>query len=176
MKTLISRIINVSVCLAVGIVCFWFGKNIPVSEQLPLFDSLRETASIIFTVMGIWIAVIFPEVLQRLAHPRAGARSEKEKNYNTVRKLIFPMILSTFVIGIVLLLGISVPVLEHVTWAKKYSPELRRISFAMLGVLSYGLFWSLIGTLIPQDIVLSGIKRIEDRKRLIARYFSGSEG
>lgn len=43
---------------------YYFGKNVPFHEQWPLYEALRTTASIIFAVVGAWLAIIYPERLK----------------------------------------------------------------------------------------------------------------
>lgn len=44
---------------------FMYGKNVPYSDQKDILDSLKDTASIIFAILGAWIAVIYPKELQK---------------------------------------------------------------------------------------------------------------
>ena len=44
---------------------FTYGKNVSYSDQKDILDSLKDTASIIFAILGAWIAVIYPKDLQK---------------------------------------------------------------------------------------------------------------
>lgn len=53
-------------CASVGllVLALIYGRNIRFSEQWPLFEALRNTAAIIFAVIGAWAAIIYPERLK----------------------------------------------------------------------------------------------------------------
>lgn len=40
------------------------GENVSFAQQWPLFEALRNTASIIFAAVGAWLAIIYPERLK----------------------------------------------------------------------------------------------------------------
>lgn len=45
-------------------VAWYLGANIRFEEQWVLYEALRTTASIIFAVVGVWLAIVYPERLK----------------------------------------------------------------------------------------------------------------
>ena len=42
----------------------FYGSAVRFSEQWVLYEALRSTASIIFAVAGVWLAIIYPDRLK----------------------------------------------------------------------------------------------------------------
>ena len=88
----------------------WFGRNVPFSEQWPMFEALRTTAAIIFGVIGAWLAIIYPERLKlSFKQNKNGTPSE-----TGIGQLFSPVVNSTLILGAILVLGVIAPI------AKKY--------------------------------------------------------
>src|SRR4051812_7090135 len=85
----------------------FFGRSVRVSEQWPVFDGLRTTASIVFTVVGIWLALIYPEVLQALSSWRQGFHRQAPR----ISRLFEPLVESAFVVGVVSCIALLHPLL-----------------------------------------------------------------
>lgn len=65
------------------------GKDIPADQQLTVYVELRNTAGILFGVVGIWIAVLYAPGLHELWS--ASREPEQEVQYEKVRPLLLPM-------------------------------------------------------------------------------------
>ncbi|WP_316154691.1 hypothetical protein [Cupriavidus sp. BIC8F] len=68
---LLYALFSIAVCVG-GYV---YGRNIPFAQQWPLFEALRNTASIIFAVVGAWLAIIYPERLKLTFREDASKKS-----------------------------------------------------------------------------------------------------
>ena len=49
-------------------IIWFFGKDVPYQDLSDIFDSLKDTAAIIFAILGAWIAVIYPKDLKAIFH------------------------------------------------------------------------------------------------------------
>lgn len=149
-----------------AMIFFAFGKNVPFSEQWVLYEGLRNTASIIFGVMGAWLAIVYPEVLSNLLEERtfSGAQS--------YRKLIAPLVYSTSILIWVLMLGIVVPILKQIQFFVSYTNILRGISFSILCILTLLQIWALILTLLPADMTKRKIDRVDGSQKVQKRWRS----
>lgn len=155
--------------LAVGILLvagsFWPGMEISFKTQCVLYESLRTTAGIIFTVMGIWVALLYPGA--RDAVMKLGtAETEEEKR---LQELLWPMIIATGVLAVVLFFGLVGEAVRPVLIVQQYVRELRGCSFALLCGLTLALFWSVLLTLIPMVYVTEDLQKIRDRKDAVRR-------
>lgn len=145
----------------------WFGRNVPFSEQWPMFEALRTTAAIIFGVIGAWLAIIYPERLKL---------SFKQKNSSTpsetgVGQLFSPVVNSTLILGAILVLGVVAPI------AKKYPLPLdvewcRGISYGLLVALTLLQLWTVLLTLVPANTIKSFVDREDEGKRAVQGLFS----
>lgn len=110
----------------------YYGNKIPFSEQWVLYEALRATASIIFAVAGVWLAIVYPD---RLKSPFDNITTSPvyKKGFS---QLFSPVVHSVIVICIVLLIGIIVPILKNIDFFQSHVLLLRRISFAILSSLT----------------------------------------
>lgn len=151
MKRLIVVLLFLLLLSAV-IVGYIYGRQVPFSEQWPLFEALRTTSSIIFAVVGAWLAIVYPERL------RLSLGSQKEsgqsKSTNNIGTLLSPAVNSIFVLCIVLLVGVIAPLLKRTAFASMYLSECRGATYALLVALTLWQTWTVILTLFPADLVL----------------------
>lgn len=118
---------------------FCYGKNVPFSNQWPLYEALRTTASIIFAVVGAWFAIIYPERLKKSFH--GGAVSDTS---NGVMRLFTPIVHSTAILSSVLIIGVLAPIFKQFDIVTQNKEFFRSISYAVLLMLT---FWQLITVL-----------------------------
>jgi hypothetical protein len=160
-----KRVLVYAVGAGVTVGCGFAGREIAIEAQLPIFDSLRDTASIIFGIMGIWIAVLFPDVLQSLFS--AQKSSPAQDKLGTMRRLIAPMLISTIVLIIVMAVHLADPILRLRSWTGNQLEILRATSFATLGLLTFLQFVAVLQTLIPQDIIFRRVAAQERRAKVV---------
>lgn len=131
----------------------YFGQAVPMAEQWPLYEALRTTASIIFAVVGAWLAIIYPERLKlsfRGEHGKGGEVAPVRMG-----KLLHPAIHSTAILCLVLVAGLFVPILRNIPELLPYRESLRGASYALLVVLTLWQAWTVILTLVPADVIKS---------------------
>ena len=146
---------------AVG-VGFIYGRDVPFEEQWPLFEALRTTSAIIFAVVGAWLAIVYPERLRLTLSPTVDTQAKQSPN--NIGILLSPIVNSTVVLCIVLLLGVLAPLLKRAHFVEMYLAESRGISYALLVALTLWQAWTVILTLIPADLLLSRSNQ-EHRRR-----------
>lgn len=131
----------VGVSLAAG---FWFGRSVPFAEQWPMYESLRTTASIIFAVIGAWLAIIYPDRL-RISF---GVKSNSVSPSLGMSQLFTPVVNSTAILCVILIIGAAVPILRRNP--PPVDIELcRGLSYLLLVGLTFWQLWTVILTLIP---------------------------
>ncbi|MBQ4673295.1 hypothetical protein [Aeromonas dhakensis] len=170
-------------CIAIGVLVillptlvwlgFYFGQAIPFSEQWPLFEALRTTASIIFAVVGAWLAIIYPE---RLRFSFDGTK-QKLSSVAMVNmgKLLHPAIHSTMILCVILLVGIIAPVLKQVPALLPHKTTLQGCSYTLLMVLTFWQIWTVILTLVPADLIKSKSDQEIAKHSATASFFSQTQ-
>ncbi|MDP2504005.1 hypothetical protein BCT47_23045 [Vibrio splendidus] len=165
----IQSIIKVSVALLsivlIGL-SFWFGGDIPLKSQLPIYDGLRNTAAIIFAIMGAWIALLYPKVLGTSFGKKTDAQVEELKE---IEKLFQPMLYSTLILMLVIIVSFVVPLAKLSPWLISHKEYLRSMSFGALSILTILQFWSLLLTLLPGDAVKDEVRDNLERAAVLKR-------
>lgn len=149
-----------SVAAAFGLCAcgFWFGRAVPFAQQWPLFEALRNTASIIFAVVGAWLAIIYPERLKMsFGKPSVGAPAAATGN--NVSLLMLPAVHSTILLAILLLIGVIAPMLQQIPVLLDHVEVLRGLSYTTVVGLTCWQVAIVVMTLFPADVVQDAIAR-----------------
>ncbi|CAE6781353.1 MULTISPECIES: hypothetical protein [Paraburkholderia] len=128
---------------------FYFGQGIVFAQQWPLFEALRNTASIIFAVVGAWLAIIYPE---RLKLSMRGQR-QKRANGDNMGLLLTPVVHSTFLLVALLLIGVSAPLIKQLPAVQPHLPFFRGVSFLILVLLTLWQVVIVVLTIFPAELV-----------------------
>lgn len=153
--------------VAMCVAGYWFGREIPFGQQWPLFEALRNTAAIIFAVVGAWLAIIYPERL-RLSFGKKGDGGAAGGN---IGLLLIPAVYSTIILVILLFIGVTVPMLKQIPFLLGHVEICRGISFCVLTALTIWQAAIVIMTIDPADLV----KDSADREAARQEYASGRD-
>lgn len=140
---------------AMVVVALWYGRKIPFVEQWPLYEALRTTAAIIFAVVGAWLAIVYPDRL-RLSFDSESKKAEAGSRF---RALFTPVVNSTIVLCVVLMVGIAAPVMRQLQWVVSNASAARALSFSLLTGLTLWQMWTVVLTLVPADVLKSAADR-----------------
>jgi hypothetical protein len=141
----------------------WFGRNVPFSEQWPMFEALRTTAAIIFAVIGAWMAIIYPERLKLSLRNGAGAGQGEPTGMG---KLFTPVVNSTVILCVILAVGAAAPLLKRiqvpfdVAWV-------RGGSYGLLVSLTLWQLWTVVLTLVPASAIKAYVDHEDSRHRVV---------
>lgn len=149
----------------------WFGQKVPVAEQWPMFEALRTTAAIIFAVIGAWMAIIYPERLKLSFRPSSDPTQIDVPPPTGWGQLFTPVVHSTLILGVVLLLGITVPVLKHAGLPVPVSCW-RATSYGLLVALTLWQLWTVLLTLVPADKVKASLDSSDARTATLTGLMS----
>lgn len=138
----------------------YFGRTITFALQWPLFEALRTTASIIFAVVGAWFAIIYPERLKKSF--RGGDSSGGNEG---IHRLFTPIVHSTAILAIVLLVGIVAPLLKQFDWILSHRAIFRGISYSLLVFLTLWQLLTVILSLTGPDILKRFTSKQDSSKR-----------
>lgn len=143
----------------------YFGRCVPFAEQWPLFEALRTTASIIFAVIGAWFAIIYPERL------RISFKGGKETSENSlgIHKLFTPIVHSTIILSIILLIGIIAPIIKRLDFCHQYLLHFRGFSYAILVFLTLWQLVTVMYSLVPADLIKRSVDHEKNTKDAVKR-------
>jgi hypothetical protein len=166
------------VAMALALVCagLWLGRHIPFSQQWPLYEALRGTASIIFAVVGAWLAIIYPERL-KLSFGKQGTAQPGLNNSN-VGLLLTPAIHSTILLVVLLLIGVMVPMLKQLPMLADHIVAMRGVSFGLLVLLTCWQIAIVVITIFPAEMLQSSISveraraQIDEQRGKLRRHSS----
>jgi uncharacterized membrane protein len=128
---------------------FTYGKNVPYSDQKDILDSLKDTASIIFAILGAWIAVIYPKELQKKIF-----NNETDNNEIIFEKLIYGLILITSVLIVMIISLIFINLIKNISYFSEYRELLRSFLLLYLYGISLVQCYALLVTLMPNIQIL----------------------
>ncbi|MDG9882286.1 hypothetical protein N7650_05500 [Pseudomonas sp. GD04058] len=149
---MIIKAVALVLSLAIVMLAFWQGSGVPFKDQWPLFEALRATASIIFAVVGAWLAIIYPD---RLKLSFRKATTPKPSNGGGMSRLLTPIVHSTAILCSVLLIGIIAPLLKRFDFLVSHVEIMRSLSYGSLAILTLWQLWTVVLSLVPADIVIS---------------------
>ncbi len=158
------------ICLLSLALCgagYYLGRAIPFAQQWPLFEALRNTAAIIFAVVGAWLAIIYPE---RLKLSFGKAANVDGRGSDNVGLLLTPAVHSTFILVCLLLIGVVAPLLKQIPGILNYVDLFRGVSFFLLTVLTLWQVAIVIVTIFPADLIKSNFDSEQATKRLLAAH------
>lgn len=152
---------------------YWWGRAVPFAEQWPVYDGLRQTASIVFGITGAWAAIVYPGTLQTIVKRRGTATKEEE---GSVNHLLTPLLLSMTVVALVMTAGFVAPLVRRAGLLSDYALIVRGVSFASLGLLSLIELVAVLYLLVPFDRAKSDVEELADRERALRSIRGPSAG
>lgn len=171
MKILRILLFGLMVCITI-IICvagYYYGRKVEFSSQWPLYEALRNTAAIIFAVVGAWLAIIYPERL------RISLRGDRGKDEDTpgLRLLLTPAVSSAVILIVVLAVGVAAPLLKQMSSIHEYTPQLRGAAFSLLLFLTIWQIVIVVISILPVDFLLQS-EAEEIAQKNIDKHYGGS--
>lgn len=142
--------VSIGIGAALFISSILVGGYIPIAEQLPVLNLLVTISSIVFGLMGVWLAVIYADSLKMIFDSELKA-IEKKDSIKNFRYLSKPMIVSAIIISYVLLFNFLYPLLNYVQFLNEYYFIIRLSSFSILCVLMLAQIWTIIYIFAPAE-------------------------
>ncbi|WP_345862855.1 hypothetical protein [Shewanella algae] len=90
----------------VSYLSYSFRLDVTYKDVEPLISILQNTSAMIFTIMGIWIAYVYPNAVLRIVQPSKVTTIFSSEDLERVRLLVGVVILSACILAI-LLVGIT---------------------------------------------------------------------
>lgn len=167
MKKLIITVAYFLISILAVAASVYFGREIPFSEQWPLYEALRTTAAIIFAVVGAWIAIRYPDRKATIIGENNVASREGIGRY------FHPVAHSIVVLCSVLIIGLVAPIVKRLDIVQLHVDMFRGLSYGVLAALTLFQLWTVIISLGPAaelkhdaDVASAESARQHNRKRL----------
>lgn len=113
-------------------------EKIKATEIEPIFSILQNTSGMIFTIMGIWIAYIYPNAILRITQPSKIEALFSGDDEKRVKLLVKIVILSAVIISCVLIMSVSKPFIIHSNFLLNHIHLVKSTGLFVTLLLSYG--------------------------------------
>jgi len=159
------------ISLTVAITGYFTGRQISFEDQLKLVELLITFASVVFAVVGVWLAVVFPDVMTGI-YKRTSIEQKREL-LSTAKRLLVPLFLASFIAAASMFVRIVAEPLKSVTWIDLGACG-HGLLFAFILCSMFYLFVALIFALAPGlQLLFDGMDVVKSHERR-DRYLSGS--
>lgn len=117
------------------VVIFWasFAYRLDITSQdlEPLISILQNVSVMIFTIMGIWIAYLYPNAILRITQPSKVDAIFSEEDSERVKVIVGVVVLSAIVLSL-LLIGVVLKPFIIKSWLFTHIPDF----FVAIGIFS----------------------------------------
>lgn len=164
-----------AIAVILGLSCIigfsFLGVYLPGESQIRILEVIIIFASTIFAILGIWLAVVFPEVMSGI-YKNCNAK-DKRSLYQKGKRIIFPLVLASICAFSALLVRISAEVLANAGVAAAVGVcAARSVLLFTIILLVLGLGVSLIMAIAPGlQMLFEGYRAVKKAERE-ERYFS----
>lgn len=145
----------------------FFGSNIRYEQQAHLLDTLRDTSAVLMAVLGVWLAVVCPDILPKLFS------SEKvkvdTKILNRIQTLVVPLMIYSIIICFEILIPWVALILKQIPFCINNFLMMRKIAFGIISMLCLVQILSLLLLLVPVEILGLSSKINNIRGRFLSR-------
>ncbi len=164
------RALVLVVCGLALIAAAFVGRYVPAADQLRLNESLRTLSSIVFAVVGAWIALIYPRALEQVLDKTAG-----DAQVTNVLRLLRPLMYSTAVLIFGLVFDVLAVTLPHLSWSQAWIPALRSSAFVVLTALVLMQLYATLMTLLPTDVLRQELENLRATSEYRRKLLSGTD-
>lgn len=149
---------------------YWFGGSVEFDNQLGMLEKVLTFSSIVLAVVGLWLAVIFPEVISTIYGNTP--IEEKKSSLISAQWLLYPLFICSFVSAAALILMSLMEVTKGVYFGLMPDVFLS-LTFSAIMLLAGLSLFALFCALRPGvEILLSGwsfIDRASVRQQHLSR-------
>ena len=142
-----------------------------------VLNALMNVSSIVFAIIGAWVAIVYPQALSRLVSSstdnsdRESSLNGASEDANYLSDLIEIVLVSSFVLLCVLSIMVSVPILAEI-FSSSVKSLLRVVGFGIVVFLSFLQIFSIARVVLANYYFLRELReKIKSKK--IDRKFMG---
>jgi len=135
----------------------WFlGGELTASELEEIITNLKGSAEVLFGIIGIWLSILFPEVLTKLSV--ASSINELFEESKKYKRLILPIMTSIVTICFIIGFQVLLPPIKRIDFVLKHATSMKQIGFAVALFGSLELIFSYVISIFP---VLEMTRRVD---------------
>lgn len=156
MKNTLKFILIVVVLLFDIFISCMFGKNIHISDQMNTFELLKDIAITIFTIMGIWLAILQSDKLKKIFNiGETVVLNQSEQVW--LRNLLIPILISSLILILLIAIYLVSILLKSLVLSICTTIILRSISFFILVILSLFSIYAIVISMKPLVVIFLNI-------------------
>lgn len=130
-----------------SVIFFYLGRYIPFSDQKEILTVLSTSSSIIFAILGIWLAILYPDNFSSLIR-----KEEKKLETDAIfQKLNLSLVLTTLILISIIFSNLIMYIFINIDFLKNYKYLLRGLFFIYLSSISLIQAYTILTTLIPSN-------------------------
>ncbi len=141
------RIIIWLIIIGFGIFLACTGTNLPMKDLMAYFESLQGLSEALFAIIGIWLGVVYPDVLKDLSTLKT-IEDIKSKSIEFYR-LVFPTLTSIVVIGLTAIIRFLYLYKDSFRIASSWIIGIKSFAIILSYCLTIGLVFALFYAVIP---------------------------
>lgn len=162
------KAVRLFIAFGILLAAILFGDAVPVSAQRDILETLRTIASIVFGVVGAWIALVYPKALEDLLKPDEGLVPRA----SDIERLLRPLLYSTCVLAFTLCFDFIYVVMISLAIDTMYVGTIRKISLFLVTGMTILEVWALALTLGPTDAIRQELRLLQERRRYVQQLRS----
>ena len=135
------------IIIGFGIFLACFGNNIPMKDLMAYFESLQGLSEALFAIIGIWLGIVYPDVLKDLSTLKT-IEDIKSKNIEFYR-LVFPTLASIVAIGLIAIIRFLYLYKDSFGIASSWIIGIKAFAIILSYCLTIGLVLALFYAVIP---------------------------
>jgi hypothetical protein len=157
---------HIMVFIAVTYLSYSFRLDIEFKDVEPIISILQNTSAMIFTIMGIWIAYIYPNAVLRIVQPTKITAIFSDEDLKRVKLLVGIVVFSALIL-ILLLLGVTIKtfIIKTTTYTK-YKSTLTGAGLWCLLTLLYAQLFCIYAVIASSINFIIDLKNLNSKKNL----------
>lgn len=172
MRVVVKILIGVTAIVAIGW-CFVLGDELRVEDHQKAYDMIRNVAGVMFGVFGLWIGLLYPDLKRKIFKKNNGDEPQRAlqttDNEEQANALLQPFFCSLAILLTSLVIGVSIPLIEHLSILEPHKKVVKGFSYSFVGLLALVQIWTIWNAMQLTDLLKSSIdrstKRRESRER-----------
>jgi len=154
------------IAIAITYTSYFFRLDINYKDIDPIISILQNTSAMIFTIMGIWIAYVYPNAVLKIVQPSKVTAIFSEDDLKRV-KLLVGVVISSALILLLLLIGITLKTfLTKTIFFTLHRQVFSGIGLCFLLSLVYAQLFCIYAVIASSVNFIIDLKNLNTKKRL----------
>lgn len=166
MKSTMTIVWHMVVTAIITYLSYSFRLDVVFKDFESLISILQNTSAMIFTIMGIWIAYVYPNAVLRIVQPTKVTAVFSDEDLERVRLLVGVVILSAIIL-VLLVFGVATTAFITKTNAFMHNkPLFTGIGIWCLLALTYAQLLCIYAVIASSVNFIIDLKNLKAKKRL----------